>query len=491
MSIKKPVNLSERNASATSLLSPEKGDRPPIVVILGHVDHGKTSLVSRIKEVDLTRKEYGGISQHINAYRIEYKGRPIVLIDTPGHAAFSKMRSRGVRIADVAILVVAADEGIKPQTLEALKFIKEDKLPYLVAMNKVDMPGVNLDWLKGNLAENQIFVEGYGGDVVAVPVSAKTGLGIDSLLEMVFLVAEMNKENTPEKKTFEGVVIESRLDKGKGPVGVILTHFGKVQTGQDVWVGQEKVKVKSMFGEDGKIIKIAYPGQVVTMTGFGDVPAVGSLIKEKSGLDDKTAFAREINMSADSKLKIILKADTLGTQEAILGSLPHEAGVVAFGVGEVNESDILTAKTMGALVFAFNVGIPSLVEKLSQTEGVIVKRYNIIYELLEDIEKRILKITKPFEGEKILGKAEIIAEFEVKQERVAGCRVVEGEVSRKNKVHLERGGKTLGSYSIKSIKILKTDVEKVKAGDEFGLIFDGVVDFKIGDVLKSFQLVEE
>ncbi|HUS60439.1 MAG TPA: translation initiation factor IF-2 [Nevskiaceae bacterium] len=479
--------------------------RPPIVAILGHVDHGKTTLISKIKQVDLTKKEFGGISQHIGAYQIKVKSpdkkvKTITLIDTPGHVAFSKMRSRGAKVADLAILVVAADEGVKPQTLESLKHIKTTKIPYLVAINKIDLPTAKkLDWLKGNLAENKIFVEGYGGDVLAVSVSAKTGKGVDQLLEMVLLLAEMAELKANPQGKLEAVVIESRLDKSRGPLATVLIRDGTLKVGEKIVAEETYAKVKAIFDENGKKVNQAGPAQPVEVLGFDQVPPVGtkivkSTVEKSVPLLESKKEVSEIKKVVDKEkgLNIILKADVLGTLEAILSSLPEEVKIILSKVGEISESDILLASSTKAEIIGFNIKTPGCVKKLAETEKVEIKTYQVIYDLLDEIEKRILKKLEPTIDEEILGEAKIIAEFEIKGQRIAGCRVKKGQISKKDKVHLKRGKKILGDGWIKSLKIGKEVVEKVKVKDEFGVILsDNLVDFVVGDVLISYRSAAE
>lgn len=468
--------------------------RPPVVVVLGHVDHGKTTLISKIYEKDLTQKEFGGISQHIGAYQIDYKGKKITFIDTPGHVAFSKMRSRGASVADLAVLVVAADEGVKPQTLESLKHINEAKIPFLVAINKIDLPGVDLDWVKSNLAEKNILVEGFGGDIVAVPISAKTGEGIDELLEMILLLAEMEEIKADSRGELEGVVIESKLDSKRGPVATILVRNGTLRVGDEILTEGIMGKIRAIINDKGESLQAIEPGQAGEVLGFTEVPPVGGRVKIAKGMSiseltslPKKLEIKELEEREEEKIKIILKADTQGTLEAILGSFPEEVKVIFSGIGNINESDIFLAKTTGAEIVGFNVKISSSVEKLAKSEGVKVSLHKIIYELLEEIERRALKILEPTLEEKILGVAKIIAEFIVKNQRVAGCRVEEGEIAKQFPLHLKRQEKILGDCQIISLRKGKEDVNKVKKGEEFGVILSGLVDFKVGDVLISFQ----
>jgi len=489
-----------REEKIAKRLSPNEGHetskRPPIVVVLGHVDHGKTSLISKIYEKDLTRKEFGGISQHIGAYKTRFAIRnsqfEITFIDTPGHVAFSEMRSRGANIADLAVLVVAADEGVKPQTLESLKHIQEAKIPFLIAINKIDLPNINLDWVKGNLAENGILIEGWGGNVVFIPVSAKTGKGIDELLEMILLLWEMEEVKSNPQGDLEAVVIESRLDARKGPLATILVRNGNLKIGDRIKAEDIEGRIKAIIDDKGKNVKIAYPGDAVEILGFSKTPPVGAKVTFGSPSNQLVSSSPkpkiQIKEAAEDekRLKIILKTDVQGTLEAILGSLPEEVKVVFGEVGNINESDILLAKSSGAQVVGFNVKASGTVEKLAESEGVEIKTYQIIYELLEDLEKKVLKLLEPTIDEKILGQAKIIAEFIVKNQRVAGCKVEEGEIDKKLPLHLKREGKIIADCQIISLRVGKEDVDKVKKGEEFGVILNGPVDFKVGDMVISY-----
>jgi translation initiation factor IF-2 len=401
------------------------------------------------------------------------------------------MRSRGAKVADLAILVVAADEGVKPQTLESLKHIQEANIPFLVAANKIDLPNINLDWLKGNLAENGILVEGWGGNVVFVPVSAKTGKGIDELLEMILLLWEMEEVKSEPEGELEAVIIESKLDPKKGPLATVLIRNGSLKLGEEIRTEEVGGKIRAMTDDKGKSVNIAYPGEAVEILGFSKVPPVGSKII-RGPLEEKIFPPSRVKTSEkeeeeEKKIKILLKADTQGTLEAVLGSLPEEVKVIFSGVGNITESDILLAKSSNAQIIGFNLKTNSVVEKLAKSEGVEIKTYNIIYELLDEMEKKILKLLEPTIDEEILGEAKIIAEFIIKDKRVAGCKVEEGEIEKKLPLHLRREGKIIADCQIVSMKIGKEDTEKVKKGEEFGVILDSPIDFKVGDVLISYH----
>jgi len=462
--------------------------RPPVVVLLGHIDHGKTTLLSKIKEIDLTRKEHGGITQHIAAYQI--KG--ITFIDTPGHAAFNQMRSRGAKVADLAILVVAANEGVKPQTQESLKFIQQAKIPFLVALNKIDLPEVILEKAKKNLVDNGINIEGYGGDIVVVPVSAKDGKGINDLLEMILLLAEMNNLKGSPQAELEAIVLESKIDAHRGPLATLLVRNGSLKVNDEIKVEEASGKIKAMFNDRGEKVEQALPSQAVEVLGFHQVPAVGDKVErlkekptEKKVFLKKESPATSAETEDEKKIKIILKADVEGTLEALKSNLPEDCQLIKAEVGEVNDSDVLLAATNQAEIIAFNVKVSNAIKKLAETEKVKISSYQVIYELLEDLEKKILQFLSPTIEEQVLGKAEILAEFKMKQ-RVAGCVVLEGEIKKEDQIHLFRGENLLGNGRFKSLKQGKNDVEVIKKGEEFGAVLSANLDFQIGDVIVSY-----
>lgn len=470
--------------------SKEKLNRPPVVAVLGHIDHGKTTLLDKIRQTNLAAREAAGITQHIGAYQVTFQGETITFIDTPGHAAFSEMRSRGAEVADLVILVVAADEGFKPQTKESLAHIKEAKVPYLVAINKVDLPHISVDKVKEDLAKNGILVEGHGGDIVSVAVSAKTGKGIKDLLEMILLLAAMaDLKGKPENK-LKAVVIESKLDRNRGPVATVLVRDGSLRVGDEVKVENVGAKIRAMFDERGQKVTLLGPGKAVGILGFKAVPAIGGqLIRGRAEETEEEKPVSKTDEKEKAGPKIILKTDVAGTLEAIQASLPKEVEVVASGVGDVGESDILLAETVGAEVIGFGVKVPKGVAKLAQVDKVEVNTYQVIYDLLEAVEEKLIKKTTPTVSQEVLGEAEIIAEFEVKGERVAGCRVRQGKIGKKDKLRLRRGKEVISDCRIKSMKKGKEDISQVEKGEEFGVILDPALDFKIGDVLVSSHSV--
>jgi translation initiation factor IF-2 len=469
--------------------------KPPVVTIMGHVDHGKTTLLDYIRKTKLVEKEVGQITQAIGAYQIKFKGEKITFIDTPGHEAFTKMRSRGANVADVIVLVVAANDGVMPQTKESVKIIEEAKTPFIVAINKIDLPEASLDKVKAQLAENNVIVEDYGGKIVAIPVSAKTGEGIDSLLEMILLTAELSELKADPQASFEGDVIESKTDKYCGCVATLVVRNGTLKKGDQIIADGVTAKVKMMRDELGKPVEKAEPGDPVLVLGFSSVPAAGALVTELSlnegkvvSLEEKTAFVPE--KEGENRLKIILKTDVTGSLEAILGCLQDEVLVMEKGVGEVIESDILLAKTLGADIYSFNLPLSSNTKKLAETENVKIKNYSIIYDLLKEIEERILKILEPTIDRKIWGRAEVLAVFEMKGERIAGAKVTEGKINKNFPVCVQRGNKILIETKISSLKVEKQDVNEVNEGNEFGVILGKKVDFQKGDMILSYSLEE-
>lgn len=469
--------------------------RPPVVAVLGHVDHGKTTLLDKIRQTNVVASEAGGITQNIGAYQVESKKKKITFIDTPGHAAFSQMRSRGAKVADLVVLVIAADEGVKPQTLESLKHIKSAKVIYLVALAKTDLPNINIERVKKEISSQGIALEKYGGDVVCVPVSGKTGKGIEDLLEMILVLAEMAELKGSPDAPLEAVVIESKLDSRKGTLATILVRNGSLKVGEEVIVDNKVSKIRAMFNEWGKPVALAGPSTPVEILGFKEAPTVGAPVIHAQGATpvslEEERKKRTIKEAEAEKLKIILKADTAGTLEAITSSLPEEVQVIYSDVGDVKESEVLLADTTRAEIMAFNVKTPGSVKKLAETEKIKMTHHKIIYKLLEEIEKKVLKMLKPTIDEEVLGKAEVLEEFEIDKERVAGCRVIEGEMKKTDRFHLLRKEEILGDCRIKSMRTGKKDVERTKKGEEFGAILSPVLDFDIGDMLVSFRKVEE
>ena len=479
--------------------------RPPIVTILGHVDHGKTTLLDFIRKTSVAAKEHGGITQHIGAYQVEHDGKKITFIDTPGHAAFEKMRSRGAKVADIAVLVVAVDDGVMQQTVEAIKHIKSANVPMVVAVSKIDLPGIDLkvqmEKIKKQLSDNEVLIEEYGGDVPLIPLSAKTGEGVDKLLEMIVLVAQLNEIKSDPSVAPAGVVIEANLDKFKGPIATILIRNGTLRKGDLILLSGVKGKVRGMFDWDGKPLESAGPSTPVEVLGLEAVPAVGATLGEEVGQvsDIKgqvLSLVDKLKQGESKILKVIIKADKQGSLEAIQASLEKfnlERKIVDFifiGTGDIGEENIKLAATVGAIVIGFNVKIAPTAAKLAENEHVLIRTYNIIYELLEDIEEVVNTLLEVGQLEEVLGKADIIAEFAFgKAERVAGCRMIEGVIAKGQRIRVVREGELIGETKLKSLRKVKEEVNKVEKGNECGMLFDPPVDFAVGDFVESFRVI--
>ena len=484
--------------------------RPPVVTVMGHVDHGKTSLLSAIKDQDLTRKEFGGISQHIGAYQV--KG--ITFIDTPGHAAFTQMRVRGAEVTDIVVLVVAADEGVKPQTKEALGHARAAEVPIIVAINKIDLPNANIERTKKDLVEVGLVPEDLGGDTIVVEVSAKTKKGLDQLLEMILLVAEMEELQADPQAPFEGVVIESELDSRRGPVATILVKNGTLKTGDEIFSGQTSGKVKAMIDDRGQRVKEAGPSTPAEILGLDEVPAVGSTISSSSVPAAVPSVPKppepdrdvDINGEAIDKtegiriLNIVLKSDVEGTLEAIRAAVqkleparnasPSEAGrpqikFIHAATGEINESDVLLAQASDALIFGFNVKISNDIKHLAKISGVEVRTYNIIYELLEGAEKALQGILEKQEEKDVRAEGEIIKLFTLPKsgEVIAGTRLDYGQVKAGDKINVIRDGEVNHSGKVKSLSIESKEKKRASSGAEVGILIKPQFKFKVGDTL--------
>ncbi|OGE16511.1 translation initiation factor IF-2 [Candidatus Daviesbacteria bacterium RIFCSPHIGHO2_12_FULL_37_11] len=479
--------------------------RSPIVTILGHVDHGKTTLLDFIRKASVASKEQGGITQHIGAYQVEHGGKLITFIDTPGHAAFEKMRSRGAQVADIAVLVVAIDDGIMPQTTEAIKHIQAAKVPTIVAVNKIDLPGIDkgvqLQRIKKQLSDQNVLVEEYGGDVPVVELSAKSGEGVDKLLEMVTLVAEMHELKGDPDAEVSGVVIEANLDKFKGPIATILVRDGTLKRGTEIIVNGIRSKIRGMLNWEGKVLESADPSTPVEVLGLETVPPVGSLIgKDQLAIVAKeqiiASLVEKLRAGEDKSLKLVIKADKQGSLEAIEASLEKFneeeklVKIVSSGTGDIGEADIKLAASVKAIALGFNVKVAPTATKIAENEHVLIRTYNIIYELLDEMEEVIEGMIRPGEIEEVLGKAEIIAEFPYgKNERIAGCRILEGGFNRSSKVRIVREKEIIGETKLKSLRKVKEEVTHVDKGNDCGMIFDPQVDFIVGDIVESFRII--
>ncbi|NMB57189.1 translation initiation factor IF-2 [Candidatus Beckwithbacteria bacterium] len=491
--------MTEKKIDKTSA----KTKHPPIVVVLGHVDHGKTTLLDYIRKTSVQAGEAGGITQHIGAYQTQVDPKNpnsfITFIDTPGHEAFSKMRSRGSQVADIAILVVAANDGVKPQTKEAIAHIKKAGIPFIVAINKIDLEGINLDVVKAQLAENEIIVEDYGGDIVAIPISAQQGKGVDELLEMINLMWEMQEIKEVDSK-LKAVVLESFVDSHKGVIANVLVLSGEIKRCQDLMCEALEAKVRCLFNENGKLLTKATASQPVQILGFKDLLPVGAIVedlqesklKQKQQEKDQKGKQKQGNSCEEgqNKIKLILKADVAGVLEAIKANFTQEVDLIGEGLGDISDSDVLLASSTGAKIIAFNVNTPKQVQKLVEMEGVKIKTYNIIYHLLEDLQKEILKLIEPCINEETLGKAEVIAEFNIKGNHIAGCKVVEGEIIRSEKVRILRGEKVVAEPRIGAMQVERQDTAKATKGQEVALVFRPDVKFNLGDLILSYKIVD-
>lgn len=458
--------------------------RPPIVAVLGHVDHGKTTLLDAIRKTSVAAKEAGGITQSIGASQVETKeGKKITFIDTPGHAAFTKMRSRGASVADIAILVVDASDGVKPQTIEALQIIKEAKIPFIVAATKIDLPSASLETVEGQLEKEGVAFEGRGGDVPVVPVSGKTGKGIDELLETISLVAEVHEVRGSASEPLEAVIIETSKDK-KGSLATLIVRRGTLKVGELIHAENISCKLRALFSEKRVSVKEVFPGEPASVLGFDELPPIGAVVS--SGLsqiqEEKKKEMVKIGKVDKEQIAIILKAKNAGSLEAVLGSLPQNTIVISTGVGDVNESDILLAKTSDAYVISFDSAVSPVVSKLAETEGVLVKKFDVIYDLTDALNELLKK-----GRQEILGRAEIIATFPYENQKVAGCKVLEGKITKVDNLVLLREEKEVGRVKPVSLKKQKQEILEAKAGEEFGIIFTPSLDFKIGDVLVSVR----
>ncbi|MBP8591447.1 GTP-binding protein [Candidatus Shapirobacteria bacterium] len=464
--------------------------RPPVVTFLGHIDHGKTSLLDKIRQTNISQKEVGGITQKIGAYQIEYQGEKITFVDTPGHEVFAKMRSRGAQVTDLAVLVIAANEGVMPQTEESLQHIKEAGVPFLVALNKMDLPGADPEKVKNQLTALGVLVEDRGGEVVTVPVSAKTGEGIKDLLEMILLLAKMNDLKAPVNVPFSGVVIESGINPRRGTEVSLLVQEGELRKDEEVWAANQRARVKAIFDDRGRPILKAQVSQPVLVLGFSSVVPVGEKVlsaERVAKLEEKLSFQKDkfAVKETGGKPAVIFKADTLGVLEAIL-SLPivSKLAILSSGVGEINESDILLASSFGGKIFGFNVSCGKGIEDLAETEGVKIERFNLIYELNEALEEEVKNFSSQIEEANILGEAVILAKFNVGGEIVAGGKVLRGEIVKGGEIELWRGKEKIGEAKITSFREGKKDIEKAKIKEEFGAVFSPHLDFAVNDVIR-------
>lgn len=476
--------------------------RPPIVTIMGHVDHGKTSLLDYIRKTKVAAREAGGITQHIGAYSIEFAGHKITFIDTPGHAAFNKMRERGAQVTDFVVLVVAANDGVQPQTLEAIRHIKTAKVPFLVAINKIDLKDVYPDMVKGQLAEHEVLVSGFGGDVDVIELSAKTGQGVDDLLKHLLVMAELHDLKADPAAPLQAVVIESAKDPKRGPVASVIVKQGTLSPKQEIMIEGVKAKVRQLTDENRKMVTSATPGTPVEILGCSVVPAVGAVVSdaarplpqvEPAEVEEAAVNTDKVDPLANlfgqkPKIKLIIKSDVYGTLEAILNSLDPEATeVLRSEVGEVTEEDIEFAQTTGSLIVVFHTKVSRAIEDRANSLGVKLKVYNVIYQLIDDLQKQQLKLLEPTIDEQIMGEATIKQVFNMRGENIAGVVVNTGRLKLADKFHLYRGEQKVADGEIKTLMHGKLTVSEVKAGEECGLTCkDKRLEFKPADRLVAF-----
>jgi translation initiation factor IF-2 len=495
--------------------------RPPVVTIMGHVDHGKTSLLDYIRRTKVAAGEAGGITQHIGAYHVETPRGIVTFLDTPGHAAFTAMRARGAKVTDIVVLVVAADDGVMPQTIEAINHAKAADVPLVVAINKIDKHEANPDKVKQELLAHGVVAEEFGGDSPVVPVSAKTGQGVDSLLEQLLLQAEVLELKAPTDGPAKGVVIEARLDRGKGPVATILVQSGRLNRGDIVLAGAVQGRVRAMLDETGKAVQSAGPSIPVEVQGLSEVPGAGedvmvlsderkareiALFRQGKFRDVKLAKQQATkfeNMFAqmaeggNNVLTLVIKADVQGSQEALIHALTQLAteevkvSVVHAGVGGITESDVNLAMASRAVIIGFNTRADATARKLAESAGIQVRYYNIIYEAVDDIKAALSGMLAPERKESVLGMVQVRQVFRIsKIGTVAGCYVTEGLVKRSAQVRVLRDGVVIHTGDIDSLKRFKDDVREVKAGFECGMSLKNFTDLKEGDQFEVFETVE-
>jgi translation initiation factor IF-2 len=492
--------------------------RPPVVTILGHVDHGKTSLLDAVRQTDVAAGEAGGITQHIGAYQVEKKGRMITFLDTPGHAAFTAMRARGAQGADIVILVVAADDGVMPQTKEAIAHAKAARVPMIVALNKIDKPNANPDRVKKQLAEFELVPDDWGGNTMVIPVSAKQGQGIDDLLEGILLVADNTDIRANPSGKVMGSVIEAEVDKSKGTIATLLVQNGTLEAGEIVVAGKAYGRLKAMTDYKGKPVRKAGPSTPVAVLGLNEVPAAGDLFQvvesekearaivaerveaEKSQAQAKKKVSLEdifasVQAGEVKELRLIVKADVQGSLEPIMVEL-EKLGKGEIGVnvlyaetGNIGENDVMLASASKAIIIGFSVQADPAARRLAEAEGVSIRLYDIIYRMTEDIEKALKGMLEPAVVERVIGRASVLAVFPAsKLGRVAGCRVTEGELRRNAKVRLFRGTDLVYEGEMASLRHEKEDVREIRTGFECGVGFKSFSDIQVGDYLICYVL---
>jgi translation initiation factor IF-2 len=494
-------------------IQPTEGDlRAPIVTVLGHVDHGKTTLLDAIRKTNVIDTEAGGITQHIGAYQVEIDGRKITFIDTPGHEAFTALRARGAKVTDIAILVVAADDGVMPQTIEAIDHARAAEVPIIVAINKIDKPEANIERVKTQLSEIGLIPEEWGGDTIMVPISAKKKVGIDQLLEMVLLLADIMELKARYNVPARGTIIETVLDKGKGPVAIAIIIEGTLKVGDIVVTDGIYGKVRALFSNKGERLKKAIPSMPVQIIGFPKLPMAGEnftvVENEKRAKEligqwneeikkEETVSLENIRGRIETgelkSLNLILKGDAQGSLEALekfLNGINIEGvspTLVRKGVGNITEGDVLLAKASKAVILGFNVGLETGVAKLAENEGISIKTYDIIYNLIDDITLALKGLLKPEKKEVLLGRAEVRQVFKSsKIGNIAGCYVIEGKIMRNSNIRVKREDNIIFEGKLASLKRFKEDIREVSSGYECGILIEGFGDYKEKDIIESY-----
>lgn len=493
-------------------------ERAPIVTIMGHVDHGKTTLLDTIRKTKVVDGEFGGITQHIGAYQVIVNGRKVTFLDTPGHEAFTSMRARGAKVTDIAIIVVAADDGVMPQTKEAVDHVKAAGCPIIVAINKIDKPGANFERIYNQLADLGLTPEEWGGETIFVKVSAKTGEGIQSLLETILIVADVNELKANPKRLASGTVIEAKLDKGRGPVTTVLVQNGTLRTGDILVAGASFGKVRRMSDDKGREIKEALPSTPVEVVGLSEVPVAGDIFKafdnEKKARDiadhrsqikieserrsssavSLEELSKRVEDGLIQEIQVIIKADVQGSAEAVRQALERmeignvKINVIRSTVGGITESDVMLASASHAIIIGFNVRPNADIRKKAEEEGIEIRLHNIIYKVIEELEAAMKGMLAPVYKEEILGQATVRQTFKVsKVGTIAGCMVTDGKITRSAKVRIIRDGKVVYTSAISSLKRFQNDAKEVAAGYECGITIESFNDLKENDLIEAYD----
>lgn len=492
--------------------------RPPVVTIMGHVDHGKTTLLDTIRKTNVTSGEFGGITQHIGAYQVSLKGRKVTFLDTPGHEAFTAMRARGAQVTDIVITVVAADDGVMPQTKEAVDHAKAAGVPIVVAVNKIDKPGANPDRIMSEMAELGIMPEEWGGDTIFMNVSAKQGTGVSDLLETVLLVADMAELKANPDQLASGTVIEAKLDKGRGPVATLLVQRGTLHSGDSIVVGTSYGRVRKMTNDKGMEIKKAEPSCPVEIIGLNDVPRAGDVFmaydnykkaqeiashrlekqieKERNATSAMSLedLAKKIDEGDVKEINVLIKADVQGSAEALKASMERlevdtvRVNVIRSTVGTITESDILLASASNAIIYGFNIRPSAAIRKKAEEEGIEIRLHNIIYKALEELESAMKGMLAPVYEEVVIGQAEVRQIYKVsKVGTIAGCKVVDGHIKRDCKVRLIREGIVIYDGKLGSLRRFENDVKEVQNGFECGMTIENYNDIKVDDIIEAYE----